>query len=132
MRDEGKRWERSAARENARRAAKAPLLFFAGLVPRITPAEQRAKVERQSADLSRRLAECRVRMERSAVSDRALIAAHVTPEVLAELDAEWERKRSWLPGEPVYRADYWHTEKRRLGLCRPHPRLGAPFCDCGE
>jgi hypothetical protein len=130
--DETRRWEKSAARENARRAAKAPLLAHAGLVPLITPDEQRAKVERQSAALEQRLAECRARMERAAVSYRAEISAHAAPEALAALDAEWEKKRSWLPEDPVYRADHWHTEKRRRGLCRPHPRLGAPFCDCGE
>src|SRR5688572_32617302 len=92
--DEALRWEKSAARENARRAARAPLLAYAGLIPKITPAEQRAKVERQSTELERRLAECRARMELSAVRSRAEISAHVTPEALTALDAEWEAKRS--------------------------------------
>lgn len=103
---EEKRWEKAAERENARRAAKAPLFVYAGLVPRTTAAEQKAKVERVQDGLACRLAAHDEESRRKIDVMRADLRALVGDEAMAALDA----KRKIYPKGLEYDLDVLNGE----------------------
>lgn len=84
---EEKRWEKAAERENARRESRAPLFVHAGLVPRTTAAEQKAKVERVQDDLARRLVAHDEQSRRKIDVMRADLRALVGDEAMTALDS---------------------------------------------
>jgi hypothetical protein len=127
-REDPRRWERAAERENKRRAAGAPLLAYAGLIPLTTPGEQQARVERMQAASAQQLQAGYTESLRRAARYRVAVAAAVPAADLAALDGGWER--SAAPHTAEYLADYWHAHKRRLGLCNPDPLRGWPICNC--
>jgi hypothetical protein len=83
-----RRWERAAARENARRDARAPLLAHAGLVPHTTADAQEAKVARVQGELADRLASHAEQSRRKIDVMRADLRALVGDEAIAALDAK--------------------------------------------
>lgn len=108
------RWEASAARQNERLAAKAPLFAHAGLVPTATAEEQRRKVEAAQADQEKRRAELAAKHTAVGEAYRAWVAERVTAEELVEL----ERRRAWCPPTPEYDADFWSGKLRKLDPVR--------------
>lgn len=80
------RWERSAARENARRTAAAPLLAHAGLVPLVSPAERQCRMEAQRAQGLATVAEMRERARVRAEEARAALAARLDALSLARVE----------------------------------------------
>lgn len=107
------RWEKAAERETERRRRDAGPLF-APLVKPADPAEVKARTERIVAAHAAAIAdpERHARLEAKGAVDRATVAAHVSPEELAELD----RRRAWCPPDAAYTADFWQEECRRRGL----------------
>jgi hypothetical protein len=97
------RWERAAERENARRAASAPLLAAGGMLPVATADERELRWERIAAEAELRLRLSRERAERTGAMLRAEVAERVSPEALAALDA----RRAVLPRSAEYSADFW-------------------------
>jgi hypothetical protein len=83
-----RRWEKAAARENARRDARAPLLAHAGLVPHTTADAQEAKVARVQGELADRLASHAEQSRRKIDVMRADLRALVGDEAIAALDAK--------------------------------------------
>jgi hypothetical protein len=107
--------KRSAAAENARRRREAPLLAAHGLIPMVTPDEREAEMVAARAVDEARQAAIREKLEAAAERHRAEVIAHVSPTVLSN----WERRLAALPAAVEYRADFWHSRKRELGLCTP-------------
>lgn len=107
------RWEKAADRDLARRQRDAGPLF-AHLEQRRDPAEVQTRAERIVAAHMVQLAdpERHASLEAQGAVDRATVAAHVTPEELAELD----RRRAWCPKDAVYTADFWQGQCRKRGL----------------
>lgn len=94
------RWERSAARRNAREAARFPLLALSGDLQPVTGSELEARWERQRAgwEASDR------RFARKARLCRWLLARRLPPAELAAVD----RSFAATPQAPHYAADvYW-------------------------
>lgn len=79
-------WERSAARENARRVAKAPLLAHAGLVPLVSPEERQRRMEAHRAQGMARLDEMHERARVRAAEARAALAARLDAPTLARVE----------------------------------------------
>jgi hypothetical protein len=127
------RWEKSAERENARRRRDAPLFVAAGIVPLATPEEREAAHERGMADFAARQAQSLRRCLESANAHRDEILAARGAEFVAEIDRAWDGKGArGAPTSHEYLADFWHSKKRELGLCRPSTIYGPGFCACSE
>lgn len=108
------RWEKAADRDLARRQRDAGPLF-APLVERRDPAVVQTRAERIVDAHMQAIAEAETAMERRGQEARAILAAHVTAEELAELD----RQRGWYPPAGGYTADHYCGECRKRGLPWP-------------
>jgi hypothetical protein len=95
------RWEKSAARENARRDAKAPLFAHAGLVDHTSAAEQKERVERVLSDMDERFAAHEERARRRIDIMRADLLALTDAATVQAFDT----KRKWWPRTPEYELD---------------------------
>ncbi len=96
-----RRWEKAAARENARRDAKAPLFAAAGLVEHTTAAERKARVERIQDDQARRFAANDERSRRKIDIMRADLRTLIGDAGVAAFDV----RRKWWPKSPEYELD---------------------------
>lgn len=105
------KWEKSAERENERRRRDAPLLFWAGLVPKATAAERKQMIEERSAYLETRFDELHARFELKAELYRRRVAFLVTPAELLALD---EKRNKYPPG-PEYLVTFWMVELEKRG-----------------
>lgn len=96
-----RRWEKAAARENARRDARAPLLAHAGLVPHTTADAQQAKVERVQSEMAERFAAHDEQSRRKIDVMREDLRALIGDAGIAAFDA----RRKWWPKSPEYELD---------------------------
>lgn len=108
------RWEKAADRDLARRRRAAGPLF-APLVERRDPEEVREKTTRSVDAHMQQIADFQAELERRGQESRTTLAAHISPEELAELD----RRRTWYPPGGAYTADHYCGECRKRGLPWP-------------
>ena len=94
------RAERIAASRWTSERARSPL--FAEQIPAPDPGGIVAEYRRKAEDWER----MELRLIRRADHFRRLVARRVSPERLAELDT----RRSKLPGDPAYGADFWRQQ----------------------
>lgn len=108
------RWEKAADRDLARRQRDAGPLF-APLVERRDPEAVRARAEQANAAFWERLRQGNIEMEARGQAAREILAAHISPEELARLDAQ----RKIYPPTAEYTADHYCGECRRRDLPWP-------------
>lgn len=106
------RWEKSAARVNAREDARFPLLAHAGLTHHVTPAERETEIADHIAAIDGQLAACARRQAARAEVFRAEVQRELGLDVVDELDA-YVAARRYLH-DPAYACDFWRDVLRRM------------------
>ena len=108
------RWEKSAASENARRDARAPLFAHAGLVPHTTADEQQAKVERIQREFEERLAAHREQdLRKIDLMRQDLLALDGGADALAKIEQQY--KGRWAPPQEYMAGTLNETIARLTG-----------------
>lgn len=112
-------WAEKAARKNAKRKRKDPLLAWGGLIEEITPGELRERTEAIRAAAARRHALADARAQATATELREELLDVLGAVHVHELDA-WRDKT--YPLTPEYSADFWwrmREDHRAGGPCTP-------------
>lgn len=105
------KWEKSAERENERRRRAAPLLYWANLIERTTPAERKADIEFRIRNLEDALVEGWYLNQELANRFRSRCVGLLSAERIAELD----QQRLIYPENPVYAVGMWRNVLVDLG-----------------